>query len=85
MRDEYTIYKFETHPGLPPDGEGGQYFGFSADGRAFILCWQRSGHWSAIGYDHRPDGSWPLAVLCRDDMANFIVKWSHAPLTGTPS
>lgn len=81
---DVMIYKFETHAGLPPDGEKAQFFGFDAGGWAYILRWMPSpnGYWLAIGYDANPAlrQATPKIVACRDEQAGFIVSWATAPL-----
>jgi len=82
---DFTIYKFETHPGLPPDGHSGQFFGFDAKGWGYMLRWvDRRGSvpcWHAVGFDSAPylRGGTPVVIACMDDRATHIVKWAHAP------
>lgn len=82
---DLTIYRFETHQGMPPDGEKGQFFGFDAKGWAYILRWvdHRGAEacWVAVGFDPAPylrDGT-PVVIACREDRSGHIVRWAHAP------
>lgn len=72
--------------GLPPDGEEGQWLGWTADGRVAVLRWQSpdqwgDGFWATVSFENDERG-YPRVVACRDDMAGFIV--SHARIEFPP-
>lgn len=80
---EFKPYLFETHEGLPPDGEPGTYFGFDADGNVWLLRWQvlrpsARGVWTAIGFEAGRQFH-PTVRLLREENTAFIVRWAAAP------
>lgn len=49
---DFTAYKFETRPDLPPDGERGQHLGMDADNNCFVIWWDFTrGGWLGAGRD----------------------------------
>jgi hypothetical protein len=81
---DLTIYKFETHDGLPPNGEKGQFFGFDANQNAYILRWDdKAGCWVGVGFDPKgPEANgrhYQWAFIAQGDMAGHITSWAPAP------
>lgn len=80
MKD-VTEWKFARHDGLPK-GDGARafrYFGFDADGAAYIMRWTdlEGGHWVAIGFDQRGE---PIFYILRDENADLIKSHALCPL-----
>lgn len=72
----------QRKPGLPPDGQVGQYLGFDDVGRAYILRWHPSDGgmdcWAAVGFDPKYLVSpMPMAMLCIEENADRIKEWAE--------
>ncbi len=68
-------------PSLPEDGDAGHYFGFSADGDAFVLQWHpETLCWGAVGYV----AGRPMVKLLQGNDAGFITTTLRQPLATLP-
>lgn len=75
-----TPFKFEFYRGLPPNGAGGQFWGFDSDMNSYLLRWNLiKGCWDGIGFD--PNDRSKALLFFTKPGDSLIVAWSPAPLT----
>lgn len=77
-------WTWNRHDGMPAGGAPSKdrYFGFDADGAAYIMRYVENdgGNWVAMGFD--TDGE-PIFYIIRDENADIIKSHAACPLRWT--
>lgn len=68
-------------PGLPPEGDRGEFIGRDRHGNTFLLRWSERGHWEALGWIAGPADPMPRLSALAGDEQGLIV--GHIGIAGS--